>query len=400
MHIRLRACIGVLVGAALAVTLSGCSAAASAAGGDVAATVNGHDIMEADVTAHITQMRTYYGCSDDSMWATLLQANSYTPESLRQSVIDSMVKEELIAETAADAGMTVSDDEVQSQIDQVRSQYGYTDDDTWQQALGNAGFQSEDDYFQTLKTSILQGQLYAAEVEKPTPTQDQIAEAAKGYSGQRASHILVADQSTADAIAARITAADDRDAQFAAELPATLDTGTGALASADGDLGWTSIENDRYLQSTPRCLMNLAAMAPGDVRVVQETDGYHVLYCTGSWTAPQDGSAVDTATIPLDLLEGITAAEKENLYGDSCSEYLDGLVSAADIWVADMPQGLAYDVDMTLANDPDQSTSTGADTGTADTQAGEDPTTTTTAASGGSMSADSGVTTSSDASGR
>jgi|GEM_PF-5288389 len=318
----------VLAALLLSVFVCGCTSASPALNLEddtAAATVDGVAIPESEVTASIEQMRAYYGCEDDQMWATLLSANGETPSSIRELAINSLAKNKVIESTAEAEGITVTDEEIQKQIEQTRAQYGYEDDDAWAQALSGAGFQSEDDYVKTLRLSVLQGKLYAKHVDKPTPTDEQLTAAAAKYAGAKASHILVADEDTANAIAARIESADDRAAQFAAELPATLDTGANALADANGNLGWTSIEYQTYYYTLPSCWTALSTMAVGDVKTVQEKDGYHVLMCTGVFAAPADGGAVDLTAVPSDLLDGIRNAVRETLYADACKEYLSGL---------------------------------------------------------------------------
>jgi foldase protein PrsA len=341
--------------------------------GSVAATVNGQDLYEDDVTAYVEQMRSYFGATDDTSWATFLSQYGYDPSSMRETAINALAQEMIIESTAESAGVTVGDEEVDTYIADMRDQLGFTNDDDWSSALTSAGYADEDAYRDVVRTQLIREALYEAEVEKPEATDDEIASAAVSYSGEKASHILVADQATADQIAAAISGAADKDAAFAEQLSNTTDTGDSAIADSDGNLGWTCINTEVYYYSLPNTVTALADMAVGDVTVVEESDGFHVVYCTGRYDAPTDGSTIDVGTIPEELRGAIADAVSESNYQTACSEYLNTLVESADIQINDMPSGLSYDVDMSLAT-TSATSSTTATTGTS--TSGQDVSTT------------------------
>ena len=109
----------------------------------VAATVNGHEIMESTITNYIQNLRAQYGLTTDESWGSYLAAIGETPESIRENIINSYATEELIKEAVTDQNITAPDDEVQGYVDTMKA--NYSSDEAWQEALTKVGL-TEDDY--------------------------------------------------------------------------------------------------------------------------------------------------------------------------------------------------------------------------------------------------------------
>lgn len=360
MKKNVRVVVALASSLALVLSLVGCS------GSSTAATVNGEKLSEDTITAAIESVRTANGYDDDADWATALSSSSLTPETLRESYIDSYTQQMVIRQVAEDAGITVSADDVNATIEETRTSYGYDDDTEWAEMLAASGFPTEDDYYYVVESQTLLDALYEAEVAQPEPTDDELTTMASYYSGEKASHILVADEATANEILATIQGSDDVAAAFAAaEAEYNTDTTEGDDA---GNLGWTTVNYTLFYSTLTNCQTALADMEVGDVTVVSEDDGYHILYCTDKYTAPD---TIDLTAIPTDLYDAIYAAAQEDAWSTACEDYLSGLVDEADIVVNDMPDGLSYDVDMSLAESTDTSatstTSTTSTTSASDT---------------------------------
>ena len=88
--------------------------------GGVAATVNGVKITEDTVTEQIMSTRSSLGYDSDEDWANYLASSGMTPESYRESVIDSIADQLLVSQAERDNNITVSDEEV---------------DEAWQEAV-------------------------------------------------------------------------------------------------------------------------------------------------------------------------------------------------------------------------------------------------------------------------
>ena len=346
----MRKLCSILVSACLACALVPALVACSGsdAGKSVAATVNGEDIYEEDVTLYVEQLRTYYGCAEDADWAQFMVSYGYTASDVRDMAIDALAQEIIVEQKCDELGITVTDEEIDENIAEIREQNGYTDDESWALALESAGYDDPAEYREVVRTGMLQEKLCEAEVETSEPDEAVVVATASSYVGQKASHILVADEQTANEICDRINAADDKDEAFADELSASLDTGDMGVADEEGNVGWTSVNYYAYLTVLPNTFNALVDMEPGDCQVIEEADGYHVVYCTDVFSV-DDPSTLTKKDIPADLYDFVAEQVSAADYGAACSEYLQGLVAEADIQKNEMPEGLSYDIDVSAA---------------------------------------------------
>ena len=116
---------------------SGNSTSGSKGVGGVAATVNGAKMQEEEVTASVESIRSPMSLTDEDAWGEWMVKYDYTPEKVREEVIDSLVTKQLIIQGAEEKGVTVSDDEVQSYVNQMKQ--NYASDDKWNEALQAVG---------------------------------------------------------------------------------------------------------------------------------------------------------------------------------------------------------------------------------------------------------------------
>jgi len=138
-------------------TACSCDATNSA----VAATVNGTEILEQDVTEKIEAMRSQSGdYAEDVNWATALSQSGLTPESLRQSVIDSMARDIVVMQEAESQGFVTDDEAIDEQVSQTRITVGAEDDAAWLEMLQNYGYKDEQAYRDMLVINDLTMQLY------------------------------------------------------------------------------------------------------------------------------------------------------------------------------------------------------------------------------------------------
>ena len=347
--------IGIMAAIASCALVFGLSAC-SETGKSVAATVNGDKIYEEDVTTYVEQLRSYYGCTDDADWATFLSYYGYQPSDIRDIAINALAQEKIIEQKCDEEGVTVSDDEIDQKISEIRDQAGYTDDQDWSDALTQAGYESEDEYRDVVKDGLLQEKLCEKDVENADPDDATVLSSCSSFAGEKASHILVSDEAQANEICDRINNASDKSAQFSQELGATQDTGDSAIADSDGNLGWTSVNYMAYLY-LPNTSTALGTMNVGDCAVVSESDGYHVVYCTGKFVC-DDPSTLTKEQVPTDIWDYVFDQVKSSNYNTACSDYIQSLVDGADIQTNEMPSGLSYDVDMSLAETDSASSDT------------------------------------------
>ena len=195
------------IAAACMAGLAACSGNSETSG--VAATVNGVEISEEDVTNQIENIRNQViqsmqnsdeTLSADDAWGQYLVAVGETPESLREEVIDSLVDKELVKSGAADKGVTIDEEEVESYVKETSSQY--ESQEKWEKALSEAGI-TEDEYRDMIRTSLTDQALQEQFTEAATADEATVLETAKTYvsyydGAKRSSHILFKVEDTSD----------------------------------------------------------------------------------------------------------------------------------------------------------------------------------------------------------
>ncbi|MDO4890055.1 MAG: SurA N-terminal domain-containing protein, partial [Coriobacteriaceae bacterium] len=234
--------ICVAAAAACVLALAGCGSSDGMTGG-VAATVNGTDIAEDQVTNYIQDLRSSQNVSSEEDWANWLNSSGYTPESLREAVINMYVTQELEKAAAADAGVEVTDEEVDAVVESMRS--NYDSDEAWQSALSSAGL-TEESYRENVYQPMLEEKLLDAVLdEKDTKADDDTVLSylqmyASSLDGmKRSSHILFAadDEKTAQKVLDEL----NNGADFA-ELAKEYSTDSGS-AQNGGDVGWSGLNS-------------------------------------------------------------------------------------------------------------------------------------------------------------
>ena len=124
--------------------------------GGVAATVNGTEIQEDTITQAIQDIRAQMGATDEESWGKWLAENNYTPESVREEIINSYVDQELVRQGAAAQEITADDNAVNEYVSQMRG--NYDSDEAWADALQSVGL-TEDEYRDNIALSLMTQQL-------------------------------------------------------------------------------------------------------------------------------------------------------------------------------------------------------------------------------------------------
>jgi parvulin-like peptidyl-prolyl isomerase len=134
-----------------------------ASGGDtvadnaVAATINGVEIAERDVSERIELMRSANSeLADATRWAEYLGSSGQTAESYRTSVIEDLITTELTRQAAEEAGVTVSAEEIDEQMEQIRA--SFTSEEQFTEMLARSGL-SPESYRKLLELSLMQNKL-------------------------------------------------------------------------------------------------------------------------------------------------------------------------------------------------------------------------------------------------
>jgi peptidyl-prolyl cis-trans isomerase C len=265
----------------LAVLAAGCGSKSESDGADAgstAAVVNGHNIPVSDVQ-RVAQNFSRQGMEPDST----AQGDTHQ-ERLYYTAVERLVEQELLREAAEKDGITVTDDEVQNNIAQLKSMAG--GDSAFQKLLADNGA-TEEDVVKDMRTNLILKQYFDKKVDRNQDVTDQEIQDyfdshPENFASKpqvKASHILIrtkpdmSDQDKAMALqkAEEVLAKAKKGEDFAAlakqysEDPGSADRG--------GDLGWFS-------QGQMVAPFDSAAFAlePGQLSNVVTTNyGYHVI---------------------------------------------------------------------------------------------------------------------------
>jgi foldase protein PrsA len=247
--------------------ISGCGSLPQSA----VAEVNGKVITREDLDNAVEDLKLQYG--DQGF------PEPDTPEyqDLQKQVAERLVNEEILWFEADKMGISVSDDEVNKQMDQFKEQAG--GEDQFQEQLKQRNY-TEDRLKDQLRKSLLFQKLYpevtkdAAEVTdeqalayyNENPTQFQQPET------RTVRHILVADEATANQVEARLAAGEDfaTVAQEVSTDPGSKDKG--------GDLGAVPTTNSGFVPEFEQAMDQLAV---GQISApVKSSFGYHIIQVT------------------------------------------------------------------------------------------------------------------------
>ena len=307
--------------------------------GGVAATVNGVEIPEDKVTQAIQDIRAQMSLTDEDAWGKWLAENDYTPESVREEIVNSYVDQELVKQGADSEGITADSAQVDQYVETMRGHY---DSDTaWAEALEAVGM-TEDEYRDNISLSLVSQQLQQKVGEGAAePTDEEVLESAKTYvssydGAKKSSHILfeASDEAQAQEVLDKINAGE-LDFATAAESY-SKDT---ASAAEGGNVGW-----DRLSNLVTEYTTALADLNKGDVSgLVTSTYGIHIIQCTDVFEAPEELTSLDQ--LPTEFQEYLTYMEQSNA-SQNFSTWFEEYRNNAEITVNPMPEGLPYDIDL------------------------------------------------------
>lgn len=329
-------CFGALFGC----SSQGGSSSVALTGG-VAATVNGVEISEDDVTMTIEQGRVNLGATDDETWANWLNDQGYTVESLREEIIESMVTQELIRQGAEERGITVDPAQVDEYVNEMKAYYD--DSDQWNTALETIGM-TEEEYRDSISDSLLIQSFQSDFTVEDDPTEEDMLEYAQMYASyydgaKKSSHVLfnAEDTALAQEVLDKLNSGE-LDIATAAEQY-SQDTGS---AAQGGDVGW-----DKLTSFVTEYQTALDGLEKGQISdLVTSTYGIHIIECTDVFTAPEE--VTSTSQLPEEFVEQIKELVKNNMSQQAYNDWLTEARENADVVINAMPEGLPYYVDITL----------------------------------------------------
>lgn len=205
------------------------------------ARVNGEPITRDEFQAALERRRAGTQATDET--------------ALANQVLDTLIEQRLIRQAAANAGISVTDAEVQAEIDALRSSVGT--DDGWQSFLDMNNY-TEATLFNAQRDSILTQRMLAQIMAPLMGDVEQV----------RARHILVSSEAEANAVLERLRNGEDFQT-LAAEV--SIDQTT---RDQGGDLGWFTVDEllDRRLAEVAFEIDQGAIAGPVVTRI-----GYHII---------------------------------------------------------------------------------------------------------------------------
>lgn len=323
--------------------------------GGVAATVNGVNIKEDTVTKQIMSLRNS-SYEKDADWLAYLEGQGLTPESYRESVIDSIARQYLLVEAEKEYDITVSQEDLDKAWKEAVENYG-GDEEAFVEMIEQIGF-TKDTYLENMKSSLAQTKLKEKVAPFKEPTDEELVayinENLDTYNNaRRSSHILFkVDEDATEEERAKVEAEAQEvlDKINAGEIDfadAAKKYSEDSSADKGGDVGW-----DKLTSFVTEYQDALSALGKDQVSgLVKTTYGYHIIKCT-------DLFSVTTVTSIDEVPEGIRDYALDTMetqqvsaaYGAWLTEYVEN----ADIKINPMPENVPYNVSSDQAAEQDE----------------------------------------------
>ena len=240
----------ILLAVFLVTGLAGCGSKVPAG---TVATVNGVAISQEELDANFNQFMQMYEAYGVDTSDETLQIN------LRNSLLESLIVQELIVQEAENREITVSDEDVNAYIQSVKDSYG--DADAYVKVLEENGY-TEASYAEAVREQMVIELFRDDLVNHP-----EVVDVAK------ARHILVATEEEALDVIAQL----DKGADFAA-LAQDISTDMGSAVDG-GDLGYFALNGDTTSKMVTEFSDAVRAQEIGEhsSAPVQSQFGYHII---------------------------------------------------------------------------------------------------------------------------
>lgn len=314
----------------------------------VAATFDGTEIPEDDVTAYIAQYRAYSGYGSDGDWATFMDGMSEEPKDVREDAIRTLARRIAVRNRAKELGIVASEEEVDKRIASTMKEAGI--DEKWESYVTETlQYASTDDYRADIEMQVLLDKLLDVEIVSSEPSELDMTiyatNSGKSYTGYRTYDVLFPVDS--DASASDVEAQHDAAESFAKDLKDNTSTDKFLEKAGDKakDMGWSCLNDDLSASYA-------AALEDAEPGVVgtpfRDDDGWHVVWCAETFTTRPD-TVLSLSQMPDEIYQALRVDTLHAMQSDSWTKYADELVEKGELVVNDMPTGLSYDVDMSLS---------------------------------------------------
>ncbi len=321
----------------------GCSSDSSSSG--VAATVGDDEIAEGTITNDIQRFRESQDLMDDDVWAEYLHTYSSDPEKIREDYIDAHIADLLVSQECERRGITVSSDEIDSYVDNMREYYNCTSDEQWQDYLAQQGM-TIDEYRDNAENTFLSSRLKTALADEVTYNDDDLIGYVPYYMqeygggiARRSSWILfdVGDEALAQEVLDEINAGEidfaDAAEQYSTDAQSALQ---------GGNRGWDILSPESITEDYYNALY---ALSVGQVSDVVTCNGQPcIIVCTEEFIAPEELTSLDQ--LPEDFADGMRDILESDIKATAYDDWKANAEEVTEIEIMPMPEGLPYDVDM------------------------------------------------------
>lgn len=345
---------------------------------DAAAKVSNTYISEDEVTDYVAQYRLAYGLTDDSTWANYLTQQGITATTFRQNCINDLSLSSMILEEAERLGVTPSDEEVDEQINAMKSSIAFGDDETWKNTL-EAQSITESALRKQLKVNLAQTAVGKAAVERPTATDDEtlsyVQSKLAGVKTKLSYRIFFygdeADSKAKECYERLEKAKKDMNTDVFSGFALSYSMEDN-VQETGGYQGWLSTET-----TSTEYAEILNDLKPGEFSGLEgiSEDGYtnvvQIIYCADEYTFPNSKkiSKFKKKDVEESLWETVRESASDILWSNAQSQYISNLLTKADITYYPAPHDLPYAVD-TSDSSSDESSSDSADSTDGSTDAG------------------------------
>lgn len=304
-----------------------------------AAMVGTVPIDEGAVTSYVENFRDSQGLSGHDEWGAWLAERSMTPAAVREQAVSYFASQELVRQAALENGVSVELSEVEAQMQALRGKY--ESEEAWRAALAEGGI-TEDEQRSLTELMLLQQHLTDRVVPDAEPTDEELLSSVQLYASacdgaKRSSHILFAadDEDTAREVLARI---ESRELAFEdAARDYSVDK---ASAVRGGDVGWDKMSSfDEAYQA------GLDVLDPGQMSgLVVSSFGIHIIRCTDMLQVPDEVDSLDR--VSSGFVDTVRTLASVSAQKQAFSTWMQEYEAEAGFRIADMPEGLPYDIDM------------------------------------------------------
>jgi foldase protein PrsA len=281
-------------------------------------------------------------CDDDAAWANYLAQRGYTPETLRKTTVYELASPIIVKDKADELGLSVDEKAVDAQMSAMRGSLLAQDDETWASELERFGT-NEEQMRERYENRNLKEQVIGEVAKDVVPTEDDtrmyVEDNLVGYTAKKLACVYGSDYQAVQKLFDTAKAAKTASEGFA-KAKRSVDE----KVTHYEDLGW-----DLTCELTSGMVKEVSELKKGQMPdSLFSEDGTHYLFYVvdeHEFEKEDAKSGISDSSLSESVLELATADLKKTA-GDA---WLQQQIESSLV-VNAMPQGLSYDVDMSLAD--------------------------------------------------